>query len=169
MEIGAHWPEIKAVLARGQASSFHCAIATLDANGAPHITPMGTVFLRDDQTGFVFDHYTQALAANLDADPRLCLMAVDSSFWFWLRSLFLGRFTAPPGVRLHGRAGRSRPATAAELELVNRRLRATKWLKGARLLWGDFSHVRDLTFTGFSPVVYPVMTEGLWRGENRPL
>lgn len=30
------------------------------------------------------------------------------------------------------------------------------------MLWSDFSHVRDITFTGFRPVHYPVMMSRLW-------
>ena len=41
------------------------------------------------------------------------------------------------------------------------RVRPTKWLKGSQLLWSNFTHVRDIEFTPFRPVSYPVMTQGL--------
>ena len=34
----------------------------MDSDGIPNITPVGTVFFRDDCTGFYFDQYTSALA-----------------------------------------------------------------------------------------------------------
>ncbi|MFX0579526.1 pyridoxamine 5'-phosphate oxidase family protein [Nocardia nepalensis] len=164
MSVEERWDEIRAVVARGKRSSGHFAIASVDADGAPHVTPVGTVFLRDDQTGFYFDQYTSALARNVDADPRVCVMAVDTGFLFWFRSLFLGRFIAAPGVRLYGTVGALRPATPSELEQVRRSVRITQWLKGGKLLWSNFSHVRDITFTDFRPVRYPVMMSHLWEG-----
>ncbi|WP_409428635.1 hypothetical protein [Mycobacterium sp. SMC-11] len=61
--------------------------------------------LRDDCTGAYFDQYTERLAGNLDRDPRVCVMAVDSGLVFWLRSLLTGRFRKAIGVRLYGTAG----------------------------------------------------------------
>jgi len=89
-------------------------------------------------------------------------MAVNAGFAFWLRSFFLGRFDSPPGVRLHGVVGPLRPATATGISTIERRVRPTKWLKGSRLLWTNFTHVRDIEFTSFRPVTYPVMMKGLW-------
>ncbi|WP_421845170.1 pyridoxamine 5'-phosphate oxidase family protein [Mycobacterium sp.] len=89
------WRTIRETVARAKQSSMHCAIASVDPDGTPHITPVGTVFLRDDRTGFYFDQYTSALARNIEADPRVCLMAVDTGRLFWLRSLLAGRFIAP--------------------------------------------------------------------------
>ena len=90
-------------------------------------------------------------------------MAVNSNFWFWLKSFWRGRFVAPPGVRLYGKAGSLRPATKHEVELIEARVRPTRWLKGSRMLWSGFTHVRDITFESFRPVTYPKMVEGLWR------
>jgi hypothetical protein len=58
------WRTIRDIVGRAKKSSLHCAIASVDYDGAPHITPVGTVFLRDDRTGFYFDHYTSALVKN---------------------------------------------------------------------------------------------------------
>lgn len=152
-----HWNQIREIVARGRRTTGHFAIASVDVDGTPNITPVGTIFLRDDRTGFYFDQYTSALARNLDANPQVCLMAVDSGSWFWFRSLLFGRFTSAPGVRLYGTVGAKRPATSAELDQVRRRVRPMLALRGGRLLWSDFSHVRDITFTEFRLVRYPVM------------
>lgn len=165
MEIKTHWPEIRRVLQNAQASTIHCALASINADGTPHVTPIGTVFLRADCTGYFFDPYAGGLTANLDGNPNLCLMAVDAGRLFWLRSLLLGRFSRPPGVRLYGRARARREATVDELAAVAARVRPTRWLRGNRMLWSNFRHVRDIEFTSVRPVQYPVMMQGLWGGE----
>ena len=58
MTIDDHWPEIQRVVVNGRRSSRHCAIASVSENGVPTITPIGTMFLRNDYTGFFFDQYT---------------------------------------------------------------------------------------------------------------
>lgn len=163
MKIDEHWDQIRRVVMQGQASSIYCSIASVGADGMPNITPVGTVFLRDNFTAYYFDQYTSALAENVEANPNICLMSVNSGFWFWFKSLWIGRFIAPPGVRLYGKASALRPATKEEIELVEARVRPTRWLKGSRILWSDFTHVRDITFTSFRPVTYPKMVERLWR------
>ncbi len=164
LPIAQHWPEIQRTLERGQRSTLHCAIASVDPVGLPNVTPVGTVFLRGDQSGFYFDQYTSALARNVDVNPNICLMAVDAGRLLWLRSFLIGRFVSPPGVRLYGTVGALRPATGDELRQVQKRVGPTRWLKGNRLLWSNFTHVRDMQFTAFRPVRYPVMMRGLWEG-----
>ncbi|MGB4765844.1 MAG: pyridoxamine 5'-phosphate oxidase family protein [Rugosibacter sp.] len=162
MRIEEHWSEIKLVVARGQMSTIYCSIASIAPDSTPNVTPIGTVFLRDDLSGYYFDHYTSALAKNIDANPNVCVMAVNAGRWFWLKSFWLGRFVSPPGVRLYGKAGPLREATPEEIRLIENRVRPTKWLKGSRLLWSGFTHVRDINFTSFRPITYPRMMEGLW-------
>jgi uncharacterized protein len=157
MQLAPHWPEIKRVVARGQASSIYCSIASVSPDGTPNVTPVGTVFLRDDLTGYYFDQYTSSLARNIEANRNVCVMAVNSGAWFWFKSFLHGRFASPPGVRLYGKAGSLRAATPEELRLIQARVRPTKWLKGSRQLWSDFSQVRDICFTSFRPVSYPKM------------
>lgn len=163
MRMEDHWQEIKRVVARAQASSIHCAIASVAPDGMPHITPLGTVFLRDDMTGYYFDQYANGLAQNIASGSRICLMAVDTAKGFWFKSLLRGRFISPPGIRLYGTVGELRAATEQELASVRRRVGAARWLKGGRLIWSDFSQVRDIRFTSFKPVTYPTMMDGLWQ------
>ncbi|MDB5972791.1 MAG: Pyridoxamine 5-phosphate oxidase [Hydrocarboniphaga sp.] len=158
-----HWPEIRRVVERGQASSLYCSIATVGEDGTPTVTPIGTVFLGANPGGFFFDRYTSDLGNNINANGKICLLAVNSSKLFWLRSFLLGRFTSPPGVRLYGTAGPLRAATASELSQIERRVRSSKWLKGNQLIWSSFTQVRDLEFTSFRPVSYPAMMERLWQ------
>jgi hypothetical protein len=103
------------------------------------------------------------LAQNIETNPNVCLMAVNARKTFWLKSFFIGRFLSPPGVRLYGTVGPLRPATPEEITQIKRRIRPTRWLKGSRLLWSNFTHVRDIQFTSFRPITYPAMMEGLWK------
>ncbi|QVI18929.1 pyridoxamine 5'-phosphate oxidase family protein [Nocardia tengchongensis] len=159
MTLEQNWNRIRETVSR----AGHCAIASIDEHGAPTIAPIGTVFLRDDTTGFYFDQYAQALGRNLDRDPRVCLMAVDGRPLYWFRSLLTARFPSPPGVRLYGTAGPARPATEDEMRQVRARVRIPVRLKGGALLWSDFSQVRDITFTDYRPVRYPHMMSHLWQ------
>ena len=162
MNIMEDWSKVKEVFEVGQASTIYCSIATVSTNGIPHITPVGTVFLRDDQTGYFFDHYAESLGKNIDLNPNVCIMAVNSGRLYWLRSLIKGRFVSPPGVRLYGKAGAIRPASAEEIEKIEKRVKPTQFLKGARALWSGFTHVRDIEFTSYKPITYPVMMDGMW-------
>ena len=163
MDIKDHWPEIQQVVMQALSSSIHCAIASVAPDGTPNITPVGTVFLRDNLTGYYFDQYTSTLAENIERNPKICLMAVNTSRVFWLKSFWRGNFASPPGLRLYGEASSLRPATEQERKFIDARVRPTRWLKGSRLLWSDFTHVRDIRFTSFRPVTYPRMMDGLWR------
>jgi hypothetical protein len=162
MNIKDNWQKVKKVLESGQASTIYCSIATVNPDGSPHITPVGTVFLRDNQTGYFFDHYAESLGQNIDQNPNVCIMAVNSGRFFWLRSLLKGKFVAPPGVRLYGTVGPIREATEEEIEKIEKRVKPTKWMKGARMLWTDFTHVRDIEFSRYKPITYPMMMEGMW-------
>lgn len=161
--IEERWPEIRRVVMRGQVSSLYCSIASVSEDGVPSVTPIGTVFLRDYPSGFFFDRYTSVLGKNIDANGKVCLLAVNSGKAFWLRSFLLGRFVSPPGVRLYGTAGPLREASSAELDQIEKRVRPTRWLKGSRLIWSSFTHVRDIQFTSYRPVTYPAMMEHLWQ------
>jgi len=162
MNIMEDWLRVKRVLEVGQASTIYCSIATVNPDGVPHITPVGTVFLRNDQTGYFFDHYAESLGKNIDLNPNVCIMAVNSGRLYWLRSLIKGRFVSPPGVRLYGKASAIRPASAEEIEKIESRVKPIQFLKGARTLWSGFTHVRDIEFTSYKPITYPVMMDGMW-------
>ncbi|GAB2506211.1 pyridoxamine 5'-phosphate oxidase family protein [Nocardia heshunensis] len=163
------WGQVREIAERARRSTGHFAIASVDPEGIPNITPVGTVFFRDDSTAFYFDQYTSTLARNLDTNPQICLLAVDSGSGFWFRSLLRGRFSTLPGVRLYGTAGPRRPATESELNQVRNRVRPMQFLKGGRLLWSNFTHVRDITFTTARPVRYPVMMSHLPQEDSLPL
>jgi hypothetical protein len=161
MDLYADWADIKRVFEAGIASSKHCAIASVDPDGRPRITPIGFVFLGEEPSAFYFEQYARGLARNLGHDRRLCLMVVQSGLLFWLRSLQRARFASLPGVRLYGEAGELRAATSEELARLERRIGPAKHLPGAKLIWSGLEAVRDVRLTAVEPVVYPHMMEHL--------
>jgi uncharacterized protein len=158
------WRVIRRIHREAFRSSFHFAIASVDPEGGPHITPIGSLLLLEPGRGIYFEEFTRRLPTHLQTDDRICVLAVNSSRWTWIRALATGRFATPPSIRLSGRAGERREATADELELLDRRLGRLRPLKGYRLLWGGMRTVRELQFDGMGPIHLGEMTEGHWGG-----
>jgi hypothetical protein len=148
----ADWEIIRRVLRDGFASSFHFAVASVGADGAPHVTPIGSVMLGDPGHGVWFEEYASGLARRLRADQRVCVMALNSGRWELLKALWRGEARRPFGVRLHGTVGERRAATAAEVARFHRRVRHLRLLRGHGLLWGKMRTVRDVRFHAFEPV-----------------
>jgi len=162
MEMGKHWKTIQMVFQESRGSSTHYAIATVNADGSPHVTPIGAMFLREDTTGFYFDEFPVNMSNNLDRNPRVCVLAVNSNPQFWQKSLVAGRFESPPAVRLMGSAGKKREGTEEEIALWQDHVKLASGTKGHDILWKDMRMVRDISFDSFEPVLCGEMTQGLW-------
>ena len=121
------------------------------------ITPIGTLFLRENQTGFFFDTYAESFKENLPQNKKACIQAIKSSRLFWLKSLFKGEFSDYPGVRLYVEIGELHPATNEELAQITQRIQSLKWTQGSQLIWSDFTQVRDFSVHSFRWVKYPQM------------
>ena len=89
-------------------------------------------------------------------------MALNAGRWFWLRSLLKGKFVAEPGIRLYGKGRAETRSDCGRIARIEKRVKGSMWLKGARLLWTDFTHVRDIEFTDYKPISYPMMMDGMW-------
>ncbi|WP_350561130.1 pyridoxamine 5'-phosphate oxidase family protein [Psychrobacter sp. CAL346-MNA-CIBAN-0220] len=157
----SNWNAIKKVFSKSQKSNMHANIASVSKEGVPNITPIGTVFLNEDGTGFLFDSFSQQLAENLKLNNNVCISAVNSSKFFWLSSFIKGQFNDYPGVRLYTKLGGLRLATDQERLLVNTRIRSLKWTKGSKLIWSDFTHVREFKVDNYRWIQYPNMMEKL--------
>ena len=167
MDLESEWGEIARAFEAGIRSSKHCAIASVDEDGHPHVTPIGFVFLREDRTAFYFEQYPKRLPRNLAHDARVCLMTVNSRSSFWGRSLARGRFLDYPGMRLYGEVGTPRAATPPELERLRRRIGLLRLFPGSKLIWSGLQTVRDVKLTRVDPVVYPRMMEHLLASVDR--
>jgi len=139
-----NWDKIRKHFSQSFASSMHVSIASLDENQCPRISPIGSFFLNKDFSGFYFEQYTRQLPRAAKQDQGVCILAVNSSKWFWIKSLFKGQFIDHPAIRLFGELGQRRKATPQEIQALQRRMRATRRLKGHQLLWNDLEYVREV-------------------------
>ncbi len=152
------WHDIQRVFKATQSAAMHCSIATVDEQLQPNISPIGSLFLHEQNfSGFFFDCYAESFEQNLKHNDRACIQAVNSSRLFWLKSLLQGRFQDYPGVRLYAKIGALRPAATHELAAIQRRIHPLAWTKGSQLIWSDFTHVREFSVQDFRWVKYPKM------------
>jgi len=161
MELIANWAEIKSLFKESFKSSFHFAIATVTENGEPHVTPIGSLILGKPGHGYYFEKFPRHLPHNLGSNRQICVLAVNSSKWFWLKSLLRGEFKTLPAVRLHGVVGDLREATDTEIALWQKRVKSVSFSKGHALMWRNMSRVRDIEFTQVEPVRIGKMTSGI--------
>ncbi len=137
------------------------SIASVDADDKPNVTPIGTLFLNSNQTGFYFEKYPKKLRKNADINSNVCVLAVNSGIWFWLKSLVRGQFSSYPAIQLYGRLGERRIATDIEVSRLQKRMSATKITRGHQYLWGDMTYVRDIIFTKAESIQLAIMTNQL--------
>jgi hypothetical protein len=90
------WQHIHKVVNDAHKVAMYCSIATVDAQLQPTITPIGSLFLRENQTGFFFDTYAESFKEHLPQNNKACIQVVNSSRLFWLKSLFKGKFRIIP-------------------------------------------------------------------------
>ncbi len=147
MDIIKNWLEIRKLFNKSFRTNFHVAIASVNNENLPDVTPVGSLFLNRDQSGFYFEKYPETLPDNAEYNKNICILGVNSNIWFWLRSLLKGRFKTYPAVKLYGKLGERRQATDKEITRLNKRMKASRRLKGNSYLWGNMLYVRDITFT----------------------
>jgi hypothetical protein len=158
----ADWQTIRTVFRDGFATGLHFAVATVGEDGFPQVTPIGSFVLGEVGRAFYTETYAHGLGRRLERDPRICVMALNSSKWEFLKALWRGKATRPYGVRLFGTAGARREATADELEGFSRRVRRLRFLRGHKLVWGKMRMVREVRFHAFEPVRIPPLGDP-WR------
>jgi len=161
MEIDKDWNKIRQHFNKSFSTNFHVSIASVDSQNNPTVTPIGSLFLNDDQTGFYFEKYPSRLPRYAGINKKICVLAVNSGKWFWINSLFKGRFNNYPAIKLYGELGERREATARERQRLDRRMKATRGLKGNKYLWGDMPHVREVTFNNVEKINLGEMTSDL--------
>jgi hypothetical protein len=130
----------------------YCALATINQDGSPRVTPVSSLVLGEDRTGFYFEEFSTSMSGNLDRDHRICVLVVTNKNSFWKGALFRGRMSGPPAVRLWGEVGPRREATAEEIEAYRHPIKAFRFFKGYKNLWGVMKHGREIRFHDFEPV-----------------
>ena len=161
MELIGNWDKIRKHFSNSFSSSLHVSIASVDSDNNPTTTPIGSLFLNLDQTGFYFEKYPSKLPKHSKSNKNICVLGVNSSKWFWAKSLFIGRFPDYPAIKLYGKLGEKRKASEIEIRGLKRRLRTTKRLKGHKYLWDQVEFVREITFTRAEKINLGKMTEKL--------
>ncbi len=161
MDIKSNWKLIREHFNQSFRSNFHVAIASVDASNNPTVTPIGSVFLNGDRTGFYFEKFPSKLPLHARANKNICILGVNSNRWFWIKSLFLGKFKTPPAIKLYGELGEKRKATHIELSRLERRVRIAKGTRGHAYLWKGLDHVREINFTKAEKINLAKMTEDL--------
>jgi uncharacterized protein len=116
------------------------------------------LFLNDNLTGFYFEKFTLGLSKNSERNNKICVLAVNSNKFFWIKSLFKGRFIKHPALKIYGEFSEKRKATQEEKHALSRRMRNTKSLKGHQYLWNNMDSVRVIKFTKVEPMKLGRMT-----------
>ncbi len=135
-----------------------CSIATVNATGQPHVTPIGSVVLKDRSSGWFFQKFTKNIPNNATHCEYATIMAVNADRWYWLTSVFKGRFKKPPAMRLLVKLGQLRPATDVEAQKFQRRVGMFKRTKGYAMMWQQMSEVREFEIIEYKPVFIGKMT-----------
>ncbi len=133
----------------------YCSIATVNQDGTPHVTPVGSLFVCENRKGYYFEPYSRHMSRNFEHNQRVCVLVVKVSKWFWMKGLFLDSFDAPCAMRLIGTVGERRRATQQELARWRKLIRHSWILKGARNTWFKMSDVREIYFDTFEPIQVP--------------
>ncbi len=158
----AQWSQLRPIFSSAFASTLHFCVASVDAAGAPLVTPIGSLLLAEPGHAVFFEVYAHGLAKRLLVDPRVSVLAVDAGKWRWLRALARGSFAQPPAVRLVGRAApHARESTEAERTRWWKRVGVLRWLPGSRTLWPEMAHVRDVWVDRVDAVALGAMTRQL--------
>jgi hypothetical protein len=161
MDIKADWNNIRKHFSKSFKSSLHVSIASVDSENNPTVTPIGSLFLNNDQTGFYFEKFPTKLPVNINANSNICVLGVNSSKWFWVKSLFNEKFSSTPAIKLYGALGNKRKASEDEIRALMRRMRSTNKLKGHKYLWGKMDSIREITFSKAEEINLGKMTTNL--------
>jgi len=157
-----NWKRICKIFKDTFTSSFYYSFASVDESGTPHVSPIGSLILRPDKTGYYFEKNPRLMPANFEHNKKVCVMAVNMSKWPFMKFFLSGKLREPFGVRLIGTVGEKRPATPDEMDAFLAKVRPYRFFRGHKLLWRKLRDVRDITFDSFEPVNFGALTKDLW-------
>ena len=161
MDINTDWKKIREHFNKSFRSNFYVSIASVDSKNNPTVTPIGSLFLNDNQTGFYFEKFPSKLPEHANNNPNVCLLAVNSGRLFWLKALFREKFSDFPAIKLYGELREKRKATEKDIKRLNRRMKRTKGLKGSTYMWSNMEFVREIKFTKAEKIHLGKMTSDL--------
>ena len=161
MDIKTDWNKIRKHFNKSFSSNFYVSIASVDSENNPTATPIGSLFLNDNQTGFYFEKFPSKLPRHAKKNPKVCLLGVNSGRFFWIKALFKEKFAEFPAIKLYGELGEKRKAAEKEIARLNRRMKITNGLKGNTYLWKKMAFVREIKFTKAEKINLGKMTAKL--------
>lgn len=161
MDIKRDWKKIRKHFNKSFNSNFYVSVASVDSENNPTVTPIGSLFLNDNQTGFYFEKFPSKLPKYAIENPNICLLGVNSGRIFWIISLFKKKFSDYPAIKLYGELGEKRKANDREIARLNRRMKFTKGLKGNTYLWKEMEYIRESKFTKAEKINLGKMTAEL--------
>ncbi|MGS0526996.1 pyridoxamine 5'-phosphate oxidase family protein [Zobellia nedashkovskayae] len=82
MELIAEWNKIRKHFNKSFSSNFYVSVASVDSENNPTVTPIGSMFLNDNQTGFYFEKFPSKLPKHAEENPNVCLLGVNSGRFF---------------------------------------------------------------------------------------
>ncbi len=88
MDITTDWEKIRDHFNKSFSSNLHISIASLNSENNPTVTPIGSLFLNDNQTGFYFKKFPSKIPEHAKTNPKVCLLGVNSRRLFWIKALF---------------------------------------------------------------------------------
>lgn len=138
-------------------NSLYCSVATVQ-NDVPHCSPIGSVYLLNEHQGYYLEMFTQSVRKAQKNNSKGCILVVNTSLIFWLKSLFRGNFVTPPAVRLVVQFGEKRASTEEEQDKFRSKVSLFKRLKGHKIMWSKPSHVREFSVEKIIPVSLGKMT-----------
>ncbi|KAA3610725.1 MAG: pyridoxamine 5'-phosphate oxidase family protein [Calditrichaeota bacterium] len=162
MDLVKDWKRVRLHFNKSFRSSLHVSIASVDSENNPTVTPIGSLFLNGNQTGFYFEKFPTKLSQHAKSNKNVCILGVNSGRGFWLKSLLDGKFSTYPALKLYGQMGEKRKATEKEINRLKRRMRLTKMFKGHKYLWGKkMDMVREISFSKVEIINLREMTKEL--------
>ena len=159
MDLVRDWKTIRKQFNRSFKQNLHVPIASIDGDSNPTITPIGSLFLNQDQNGFYFEKFPNTLPKYAKINPNICAIAVNTSKWFWFKAILSGKFKSNPAIKLYGILGERRKATQQEINRLNRRMKSTKGMRGNVYLWSNMEYIREIVFTKVEPIKLGKMTD----------
>ncbi|MFT7590637.1 MAG: hypothetical protein ACI9UJ_000548, partial [bacterium] len=129
MNLKTDWDAIRRHFNTSFKSNLHVSIASVNAKNEPTVTPIGSLFLNDNQAGFYFEKFPSKLPEHAKTNLKVCVLGVNSRRVFWIKALFQGRFSDYPAIKLYGILGEKRKATKQEIDRLKRRMKSTNGLK----------------------------------------
>ncbi len=161
MDLITDWNKIRKHFNKSFSSNFYVSVASVDSENNPTITPIGSMFLNDNQTGFYFEKFPSKLPKHAKENPNVCLLGVNSGRLFWVKSLFKGNFSNYPAIKLYGKLGEKRKATEKEIYRLNKRMKVTNGLRGNTYLWKKMEYIREIKFIKAEKINLGEMTKDL--------